>query len=368
MEATNELPSIQSVALQRFFDRVYRREPEELNTGWEDLLVAEGLSLIAESFADERARDWTNRWAEYHLGVPIEYEERYIPSFTREGERLRGLFLYDYCGNWGLPVVEEAVLDGDLREKHTRAAIEVGRHIIDGSSRGANGVILHGGFAEAVWVDTLYYTAPPLAKVCTLTGEPRFGEEAIKQCLLHAEILRDERTGLFFHDCDPTTGVRTANFWSRGNGWIIMALAAVLEKLDSSFAGYAEVAELYRSLAEGLLRYRHASGMWRLIPEDAETPLETSGTAMIVSGLLAGVRLGVLESNLGLSLRRSFDELLTWIQTDRMGDAPGALMGSQKPAGRGGWEIHKTVGTGECTYATGSFLKLLAELKKGGLL
>jgi len=191
-------------------------------------------------------------------------------------------------------------------------------------------------------------------------------EEALRQCRLHARHLREERTGCFRHDADPSTGLRSAGLWARGNGWAIMGLAETLSGCPPGSAGYAEVLETHRALAEGLLRLRHTSGLWRVVPDDPESHLETSGTAMILLGLLAGVTRGWLEESLLAPIASSFGALLTSVVPD--GPARGALMGSQRPAGPGGWERHRVAEIGECAYATGCFLKLVARLVEAGLL
>ena len=43
-------------------------------------------------------------------------------------------------------------------------------------------------------------------------------------------------------------------------------------------------------------------------------------------------------------------------------------MPPQRPAGLGGWETHKQSVLGECTYATGVFLRLLAQVAASKLI
>jgi rhamnogalacturonyl hydrolase YesR len=242
---------------------------------------------------------------------------------------------------------------------------ETAAFILEKSLRGPDGVILHGGGRRTVWVDTMYYTSAPLAVMCSATGDSRWGEEALRQCVLHARWLRDERTGCFRHDADPATGLRSAGLWARGNGWAIMALAETLACCPPALEGYGESMETYRSLAEGLLGLRAPSGLWRIVPDDADSHQETSGTAMILLGLLEGVTRGWLEESLLAPIAASFQALLAWIAPD--GPATGALMGSQRPAGQGGWERHRVAELGECAYATGCMVKLVARLARAGL-
>lgn len=129
--------------------------------------------------------------------------------------------------------------------------------------------------------------------------------------------------------------------------------------------GWNDVLAIYRSLVTGLLRLQHPSGLWRIIPENPESHLETSGSAMILRGILRGVLEDRLEPGTASAILRGAREVASFIRPN--GPLTGALMGSQRPAGPGGWERHKYVELGECTYTTGSFLALLALLTEAGL-
>lgn len=355
--------------LGAFRERVLLWDPEKLNTGWEDLLVAEGLSLLGSAFADIEALDWVDRWLSYHLGVDIVEEELFIPSYTTLGVSIRGIKLYDYCGNWGLPLAAVSRIEAadSSREAYEKAIRRVSDYIIDHSPRGPEGVIRHGGFTRGVWVDTIYYTALPLAKAYSLTGEERYAWEAMKQARLHARYLQDPRTALFFHDFDPERKIRTPGLWSRGNGWALIGLGEVLERLDPSLPGYDEVRSSYLSLVDAILPLRDSTGMWRIVPDNRSSHLETSGTTMFCLGLSIGIAAGLLDPSLMTLVHGSFQELVSWIEVEAHPERIGALMGCEEAAGVGGWEVHKTVPLGETTFGTGLFLKLIARLQQMGM-
>jgi rhamnogalacturonyl hydrolase YesR len=238
----------------------------------------------------------------------------------------------------------------------------VADHVCDGSIRVGSGVIAHGHFMRMPWVDTLYYSSAPLARAYEITGEARYAEEAVQQCLLHAEYLRDPLTGVFFHESNTDTGQRCSWFWSRGNGWVIMALADTLQYCPPETPGWRAVLDIYRSLVVGLLRMQHSCGLWRIIPENEESHLETSGAVMIATGISVGIRQGWLDASTAASVHRTWNEVLTWI------NAEGRLMGCQTPAGPGGWETHKRSMMGERTYGTGTLLRLAAEMRMTNLI
>ncbi|MFC7404386.1 glycoside hydrolase family 88 protein [Georgenia alba] len=347
-----------SAALAHFREEILAHEAHQLNTGWEDVLVPLGLELAGRAFGDATMRAWVRTWVEYHLGVATVRQsvESYRPQ--RSGEPLRGVVLSPYCGEWGVAMVLALV-------EHPRAmeaAREIADHICDDGLRARDGALLHGPFSLRVWVDTLYYSAVPLARVYAATGEERYAREAIRQCLLHAEHLRDPSTGDFVHDADPVTGQRTASPWSRGNGWIVMALADTLRHIPHEMHGWSEVMETYRSLVAAMIRVQHPSGLWRIVPGNDEAHLETSGSAMIATGIAVGLAEEWLDPSLAGAVQRTWRELPGWI------DKGGRLQGCQTPAGHGGWETHKKSSLGSRTYGDGSLLRLAAELRGAALI
>jgi rhamnogalacturonyl hydrolase YesR len=326
-------------------------DPHRVNTGWEDVLIPQGAVVAGQAMQDKELLDWAGRWVQFHAFAGIRE-----PAEQRGG---RGIYLNDYCGDWGFPLVASPILTTVNDPELTSLLVRVCDHILTRSTRLRDGIIAHGGWdyaSRTVWVDTLYYTASVLAAGFRSTGDIAYAGEAIRQCLLHARFLSDPTTGAFFHDADPESGVRTNWFWSRGNGWVVMALADTLRICPSSLPGWQEVLTIYRSLCTALLRWQQPCGLWRIVPEVDESHLETSGSAMIAIGLTLGVGEGWLHPAVASQVRKTLEELLTWIEPES-----GALKGAQKPAGQGGWETHKLSNLGECTYATGIFLRLLGE-------
>ncbi|MEI6350458.1 MAG: glycoside hydrolase family 88 protein [Verrucomicrobiota bacterium] len=339
--------------LVAFRKRLLLAQPSSRDTGWLDVLVAQGAAQFGLKLRDESLLRWATAWADFHLAVPL-------GTVVRSGGGFQGIRLDDACANWGAPFVLGPLYLKQQNRAYLAAIRGIADHILDNSPRAPDCTITHAK-GWGIWVDSLYYTASPLAHAFEATGDKRYAEEAVRQCLLHAKHLRDEKTGLFHHDKNLSNGQRTPGYWGRGNGWMIMSLVDTLRLVPQETEGYGEVLSIYRSQAEGLLKFQHESGMWRMVPEEPSAPLETSGTTMILFGLAAGINEGwISESNEG-SVRRGFKELVTWINPQ------GQLMGSQGVAGCGGWETHKLSPIGESAYTTGVFFKLMAEMNQGKL-
>jgi unsaturated rhamnogalacturonyl hydrolase len=118
--------------------------------------------------------------------------------------------------------------------------------------------------------------------------------------------MRDPETGLYYHGydesremywADPETGC-SPNFWLRSMGWFTLGLVDTAAAMDESmYYERSVITGMLYNLAEALLPYQDASGMfWQVIDcaDDPRNYLETSGTALIAAALLRGVRLGFL--------------------------------------------------------------------------
>ena len=113
--------------------------------------------------------------------------------------------------------------------------------------------------------------------------------------------LYDASQGLWYRDC-TFIGAKDANgklvFWSRGNGWVIAAMANVLEALPANDPHRAMYSSMLQTMAAHLRPLQGSDGMWRSSLEDAAlfpTP-ETSGTALITYALAYGIRAGILDA------------------------------------------------------------------------
>lgn len=352
--------------LAAFRDRLLGSDVAVINSGWEDVLVPYGFALAGSSLGDVEMTTWATRWADYHVGAG--FQTGYPTDAAKDGYGMQragvahsGFYLTPYCGEWGGAMVLAHLHRQNANASYRDAAVRIADHIITGSLRGPDGVIGHGEWSPIPWVDTLYYSAAPLAVVYSVTKDRRYAEEAINQALLHAKHLRDTTTGCFFHEAH-FDGRKTPWHWARGNGWVIMAFADVLRHCPQDMPGWTEVLSIYRDLVMGLLRTQHGCGLWRIIPENSEAHLETSGSIMIATGLAAGIGHGWIDSTLSYSAERVLNEVVTWINPQ------GALLGCQTPAGAGGWERHKLSLMGERTYGSGSLLRLLAEMADAKLL
>ena len=86
-------------------------------------------------------------------------------------------------------------------------------------------------------------------------------------------------------------------YWSRGNGWVLAALALVLQELPKSDPHYAEYKEDFIQLSKAVVPLQRQDGFWNVSLHDANHfgGKEASGTALFVYGMTWGVNNGILD-------------------------------------------------------------------------
>ena len=145
----------------------------------------------------------------------------------------------------------------------------------------------HNELSSMIWVDCLHTDLPGLTLAGFLDEAVALGEEV-------SSVLQGE-DGLFSHGYDIAAERANGVHWGRGQGW---ALHGLVHGEDSP--------ELHARLDALLqaMNTREEHGLWHTIVDDAESPIEGSVSALVASGILAGIsRRRLSESWLPLAKR-----------------------------------------------------------------
>jgi rhamnogalacturonyl hydrolase YesR len=113
--------------------------------------------------------------------------------------------------------------------------------------------------------------------------------------------LYDASARLWYRDCSYVGALDQSGskvFWGRGNGWVIAAMADVLDALPAGDQRRVKYADMLKTLAARLVQLQGTDGMWRASLENPSLypQPETSATALITYGLAYGVRSGLLDA------------------------------------------------------------------------
>lgn len=152
------------------------------------------------------------------------------------------------------------------------------------------------------WADGLYMVMPVMTKLYNLTGSRLYLDKLFEYEQYTESLMFDEETGLFYRDAryvypQHQTPSGKKDFWARGDGWVIAALAKVIQDLPASDAHRQFYIERFQKMAKTLASCQQSEGYWTrslLDPEFAPGP-ETSGTAFFTYGILWGINAGLLD-------------------------------------------------------------------------
>ena len=116
--------------------------------------------------------------------------------------------------------------------------------------------------------------------------------------------------GLFHHDADAPTA------WGRGNGFGALGLSELLTVLQADHPEREAVLDIHRRHLAGMRAQQAPDGMWRQIVDVPGSYRETSVTAMTLTAMARGLRLGWLDDSYRPVIDRAWRALLAHVADD----------------------------------------------------
>jgi rhamnogalacturonyl hydrolase YesR len=178
------------------------------------------------------------------------------------------------------------------------------------------------------WIDAIQMSMPLWARFGAHTGEPRYLEKMHALYTHTKQVegggLYDGQTHLWWRDAKwkPDQALSPNGkpvVWSRGNGWVIAALARVLARLPEGAAHRAEYERDLRDMAAALALVQRSDGFWapNLADPNHFGGPELSGTALFTYALAFGVRTSLLdEATYGPVVRKAWSALRSAVRDD----------------------------------------------------
>ncbi len=160
------------------------------------------------------------------------------------------------------------------------------------------------------WDDAIFMAMPVLSRLYRVTGDRLYADRLYAYFSACRDALYDEEYRLFFRD-GSYIGSKVEgqkNFWARGNGWVMAALAQVLRDMPENWEHYGDLSGIFRQMAAGAAACMKDDGegnkywtqsMLPLYPVSDANPhgYETSGTAFMTYALLYGINSGLLDAD-----------------------------------------------------------------------
>ena len=202
-------------------------------------------------------------------------------------------------------------------------------------------VMASGRIDDWYWIDAIQMGMPNFALLGTITGDKSYWEYMYSMYQYTrnrhggskkggGQPLLNTTTGLWYRDYqfDPPYRDLTEPdkdcYWSRGNGWVYMALARVLQFTPADEAHRADYEADFRLMSQALLRCQRADGSWNVslaAPTNYGAPgsegPEMTGTSLFVGGMAYGVRAGLLSADTYLpAIRRGWQAMHRAVHPD----------------------------------------------------
>jgi len=240
----------------------------------------------------------------------LDFVKSFVDFYVDENGVIAGYDLEEYnCDhvNEGKVLFDLYAIFGD--EKYKKA-IELLYKQVQGQPRTKAGNFWHKKiYPFQVWLDGLYMVQPFYVAYDMLFGGKKEYPDSIKQFENVFALMKDEKTGLFYHGYDESremfwadkeTGL-SPHFWSRAMGWYAMAIVDTADKLTDELSDEKKILSLHlKALVDAILDVMGPDKMLYQVTDLINREgnyAETSGTLGIAYSILKGVRLKLLSAD-----------------------------------------------------------------------
>lgn len=245
---------------------------------WTRSVYYEGLLALYDQDPQDRYLAYLDRWGNFHKWGP--YQEDY---YTVDADHI--CCAQVYCQRY--------FLDGNEAKYKPMQKL-------------FNNQISAGKHKAWTWIDAIHMAMPGYAMMTMATGNRKYINFAMKSYIWTRDTcggkgLFNREEGLWWRDHNFVAPYKELDgkncYWSRGNGWVFVALCRVMNYLQPTDPYYKEILEDYTLMAKALLPLQREDGFWNpsLASTDFAGP-ELSGTSQFMYGLAWGVNKGILNS------------------------------------------------------------------------
>ena len=156
------------------------------------------------------------------------------------------------------------------------------------------------------WIDAIQMAMPVFAKLGVLYNDTSYFRKmydlyAFTKYNHGDKGLYNPVDHLWWRDKDFDPPYKEPNgkdcYWSRGNGWVLAALARTLELVPKSDPHYNEYLQDFKDMSAALLSLQRPDGFWNVSLHDPTNfgGKEVSGTALFTYGFAWGLRNNILD-------------------------------------------------------------------------
>lgn len=158
------------------------------------------------------------------------------------------------------------------------------------------------------WIDAVQMAMPIFAEMGNITGDTAYYNRAYDMYmytkLKHGDNgLYNPEDSLWWRDADFDPPYKEPNgedcYWARGNGWIVMAMARMLDMLPAGEPHRKEYETMLAGMCHALKPLQREDGLWNISLHDSGNygGKEVTGTSMFIYGMAYGVNHGLLAAD-----------------------------------------------------------------------
>ncbi|WP_143316742.1 glycoside hydrolase family 88 protein [Clostridium sp. HBUAS56017] len=247
-----------------------------------------GLLKLNKYYKNNKYLDFLNNWYKNNLkvGLPSKNINTTAPLLT----------LVDLCDLVDNPEYEKLCLTwADWLMNCLPRTKEGAFQHVTSANGDRQGVRLN---ESEMWIDTLFMTVLFLNRMGQKYQRQDWIDESINQVLVHIKYLYDKKSGLFYHGWSFNENSNFGEvFWCRGNSWFTFGILDYIEMFDGTLnPGIKKfLVDTFIAQVKALVKYQSKSGLWNTVIDDSTSYEEVSGSAAIVTGILRGIKLGILD-------------------------------------------------------------------------
>jgi unsaturated rhamnogalacturonyl hydrolase len=159
------------------------------------------------------------------------------------------------------------------------------------------------------WTDDMFMASAILARSGAMPERARDLDRAAQLLIAYAGRLQ-QPDGIFHHAADGPAA------WGRGNGFAAFGLMETLTAMPAGHPSRAALLGIFQKQMKGLVSWQAPDGTWREIIDRPGAYREETATAMILTAMARGVRLGWLDRSYAPVVDRAWRALAAHITDD----------------------------------------------------
>lgn len=216
------------------------------------------------------------------------------------------------------------------------------------------------------WVDGLFMVMPVLSKLYRHTGDELYLKRMYEYWQYTDSVMYDSEECLYYRDRNYVypkhqTDSGKKDFWARGDGWAIAALARVLHDIPEDHVHRKFYVSRLVNMAYALKRQQQADGYWTrsIMDPDYAPGCETSGAALMTYAIAWGMNNGLLPED-------DFEQVVlkAWEYLSKTALQENGLVGYVQPIGSNASPGTTVSRNQTADFGVGAFLMAASEIYK----